>query len=281
MRAIGPLLLLIALLGAGPAPAAETRDPNEPELLYAADTGDIGKVKSLLDSGIDVNTHGLKRLSALNWAAYSGHLDIVQLLLERGASIDSFDNDPGWSALMNASATGHVEVAEYLLSKGARIDLQSNDKWTAIDFAAAHAQPEVVRMLLAHGADGAASLLSMVRKNDAAGVGLLLNAGVNANARGADGETALYRAMAVNEPEVATVLLAHDADPNLYPAEESNMDTPLKWAAYNCDWVMASALIGHGANKSGHGDDAYDLARTGWTHDMKPCASNLQELLRP
>jgi len=271
------MLLLFLLAGS----ALASSPPTDPPLLQAADQGDLEKVRQLLDSGVAVSTHSDNGLNALNWAAYSGHVDIARLLLERGIDVDSNKNTPGWSPLMNASNEGYIDVVELLLAKGARLDLASKDGWLALDFAAAKQHLDVVKALLAHGADGNASLLAMVGKGDIGGVSVLLAAGVSPDARDKDGETALYKAMAKHSFDIASVLLAHDADTNLYPTEASNMDTPLKWAAYFCDRIMVQALVAHGAKKSGHGDDAYDLARTGWTHDMKPCDSLVQDDLRP
>ena len=42
----------------------------------------------------------------LMYAAMGGHLDVVQLLVERGTNIDAQDKKSGWTALMQATYYG-------------------------------------------------------------------------------------------------------------------------------------------------------------------------------
>ncbi len=48
-------------------------------------------------------------------AALGGRLDIVKKLRARGAEVDG----PGWNALIYAATGGHDEVVRYLLAEGA------------------------------------------------------------------------------------------------------------------------------------------------------------------
>jgi serine/threonine-protein phosphatase 6 regulatory ankyrin repeat subunit B len=51
-------------------------------------------------------------------AAYKGSLEVVRLLLEKGANIDSKGND-GSTALKWATDAGHTEVVKLLQERGA------------------------------------------------------------------------------------------------------------------------------------------------------------------
>ena len=51
-------------------------------------------------------------------ASETGHIDVVRLLLENGADVDSHHNG-GWTALMPASQNGHLEVVHLLLQNRA------------------------------------------------------------------------------------------------------------------------------------------------------------------
>ena len=70
---------LLALLLALSAAAA---DPKE-DWWTAARKGDAPAVQTLLDKGIDVNAKTRYGATALWFAAYKGHLDVVKVLLER------------------------------------------------------------------------------------------------------------------------------------------------------------------------------------------------------
>ena len=60
----------------------------------AADRGDIATVKRLLDEGVDVNARNCLGCVALMYAAGSGHLDVVTMLLSQpGVCVNIRNND--------------------------------------------------------------------------------------------------------------------------------------------------------------------------------------------
>ena len=58
------------------------------ELLEAAKKGDFSKVKHLIESGCDVNYEDKDGYTALIFASFNGHLEIVKLLIAKGADIN-------------------------------------------------------------------------------------------------------------------------------------------------------------------------------------------------
>ena len=58
-----------------------------PELVYCSSLGEIEQVKALLEQGIDPNQTDDEGYSALQAAAENDYLDIVKLLLSKGAKI--------------------------------------------------------------------------------------------------------------------------------------------------------------------------------------------------
>ena len=75
-------------------------------------------VRLLCDHGADIDAReGLFNLTALSMAAYEGHLDVVQELVERNAEINARNTD-GWTALMGARVNGKADVAAYLVAHG-------------------------------------------------------------------------------------------------------------------------------------------------------------------
>lgn len=67
-----------------------TIDPRV-RLMYLANEADLDGIKEILDSGIDVNFRDIDNRTALHVAACQGYSDVVSLLLERGAEVDTKD----------------------------------------------------------------------------------------------------------------------------------------------------------------------------------------------
>jgi phosphoglycolate phosphatase-like HAD superfamily hydrolase len=92
-------------------------------LAIAAQSGQVETTRLLLDAGEDPNrfnppgTHS--HTTPLHQAVYAGHLDVVRLLVERGARLDLRDNIYDATALGWARYAGKEEIARYLESAGA------------------------------------------------------------------------------------------------------------------------------------------------------------------
>ncbi len=93
----------------------------------------------LLDRGVDVNARYGNDLTILMWAAgYSSEagvndvMEVMKLLLDRGAHIDDRDNR-GRTALMIAAELDHAEVVDFLLARGADKRLRDKQGKTAAD----------------------------------------------------------------------------------------------------------------------------------------------------
>lgn len=85
----------------------------------AATNGDTEKVLALLKDGIDVNTtFPIVRTHALMVAAAFGHVDTVSALIERGADVNAKDLT-GWTPLHAAAFKGNMQIVRLLLEKGA------------------------------------------------------------------------------------------------------------------------------------------------------------------
>ena len=134
------------------------------DLIRAVRRGDIVRVRELLDSGEDPNTREYyTNLPALIRASEYGHTEIVRLLLDRGADINS-QNDSGDTALIIKSKHGKVDMAEFLLDCGADPNIKNIKGDTALMSAARYSNSilvlaevadytKVVELLLLHGAD--------------------------------------------------------------------------------------------------------------------------------
>ncbi|GFY70710.1 ankyrin repeat and MYND domain-containing protein 2 [Trichonephila inaurata madagascariensis] len=77
-------------------------------LQHAADTGTYEMCKLLLDCGAEINlTKHFAQYSALTFAALSGNLDVVNLLLQSGASTTSVSSNNKTAAQMATSVGNH------------------------------------------------------------------------------------------------------------------------------------------------------------------------------
>ncbi len=119
-------------------PSARLPSPEEISgFCNAAQRGDLEFVRDMLDqfgAGI-VNARDNIDARAITWAAFSGHTEIVELLLQRGADIDAggTDNKP---ALSWAIGGNHHETAAALINRGASLDVKDNSDRTPADYAA-------------------------------------------------------------------------------------------------------------------------------------------------
>ena len=126
---------------------------NRTPLLRAAYGGHAEMMEWLLDQGADPEAHDVYRWHALYIASHQGHTALVSILLDRGFDINRRANH-GMVPLMTAAVHGHVGVVELLLSrKEIEIDRQDNIGWTALYLASFNNHSEVIELLLRAGAD--------------------------------------------------------------------------------------------------------------------------------
>ena len=97
---------------------AGAQDLNE-EFFAAARKGDSAALKALLDKGVNVNVKTRYGATALSYACDKGHVEVVRLLIERGADVNVKDTFYGEVPLGWALSHNFVEVVKLLLDKGA------------------------------------------------------------------------------------------------------------------------------------------------------------------
>ncbi|CRK19861.1 hypothetical protein BN1723_011991, partial [Verticillium longisporum] len=163
----------------------------------------------------------------LTWAAQNGHVDIVQLLLDKGADVNaqglwhgsglhgpSYKGGEYGNALYAASCEGHAEIVQLLLNKGADVNAQGGKYGNALYAASIRGNVEIAQLLLDKGADANAqggeygnALYAASYEGHAEIVQLLLNKGADVNAQGGKYGNALYAASIRGNVEIAQLLL--------------------------------------------------------------------------
>ncbi|KAA0163168.1 hypothetical protein FNF28_04395 [Cafeteria roenbergensis] len=114
--------------------AAAMSDAEMGQALWdAAGAGKTGEVTRLLEAGAPVNWANRRSgQSPLIKAAQKGHVELMRVLLDRGADLEAKDNN-GWTALIWAARNCHVEAVALLLDRGADPEVRDNDGRSALD----------------------------------------------------------------------------------------------------------------------------------------------------
>jgi ankyrin repeat protein len=119
------------------------------EALYqAAGEGKSAEVVSLLESGVNVNDRTSSGSYALNAAAVENEVDVIRVLLDRGAD-PNVQNSQGDTPLICATkyAGGKAATLELLVKGGTDLGMKDNKGNTALDYAKAKGQQEAISML--------------------------------------------------------------------------------------------------------------------------------------
>ncbi|KAF2720013.1 hypothetical protein K431DRAFT_192823, partial [Polychaeton citri CBS 116435] len=108
----------------------ETRALSPPSLpIYYAALLDMTWAMQLFKRDQDLNKPNKYDWTPLSSAAHSGFLEVVKLLLDKGAD-SSIASSRGWTPLNSAADEGHLDVVRLLLDNGADISTTSRDGWT-------------------------------------------------------------------------------------------------------------------------------------------------------
>ncbi|UKZ51788.1 hypothetical protein TrVGV298_005552 [Trichoderma virens] len=177
----------------------------------------------LLDKGADLESKDNESgRTPLSWAVAGGHTATVQLLLDKGADLESKDNEPGRTPLSWAAAGGHTATVQLLLDKGANSETKDNESGrTPLSWAAAGGHTATVQLLLDKGAN------SETKDNKS-------------------GRTPL--SWAAGEGHIATVRLLLDKGADLEPKDNESGRTPLSWAAWKGYTATVQLLLDKSAD---------------------------------
>jgi hypothetical protein len=144
-------------------PVAETANPEPPtakapdiSLWEAAMNGNIEAVTQHLAAGADVNAKDDNwGATPLHFAARNGHKNVAELLVVKGAAMNTKDDD-GRTPLHMVADIGHNGIAELLIAKGADVNAKDKKDFTPLD--GAKNKPEIAALLRKHGGKTGAEL---------------------------------------------------------------------------------------------------------------------------
>ena len=207
-------------------------------LMWAAHHGDVELVRALIRAGADAGLRNDFGTTAITEAAIIGSAPVIEALLEGGADPDT-RNPEGETPLMAVARGGRVAAARPLLDAGA--DVNAVEEWggqSALMWAAAYGQPEMVGFLAARGADVDARgvIRQWERKTITEPRPKDMNKG---------GFTPLLYAAREGCVDCARRLIEAGADPDLADPERV---TPINMALLNLHFDFAAYMIQAGAD---------------------------------
>jgi ankyrin repeat protein len=121
------------------------------QLIKAARSGNLNRVKELLNRGAKINAKDNNGYQAIHWATRQRHLPVVKELLNRGANIHARDNR-GRNPIYMAASLGHLPVVKELLNRGANIHARDTRGNQPIHRAVQFGHLPIVKELIRHGA---------------------------------------------------------------------------------------------------------------------------------
>jgi uncharacterized protein len=206
-------------------------------------------------------------------AAQLGSIEIVELLLSRGADIEGKD-DLGRTALISATEMGHLDVVANLLDRGAQIDARWPDE-TAFSAARERGHQTIASLLRSRGARF--TLRDAVELGDARAVEELLRSGADAN-EFLICESRCVRlvthAVRLGNAEIVGLFLEHEArlDENFFDER-----TLLAEAARAGHLYLVRQLIERGANVDAVGTDGLTALRWATREGQLAVAEHLKQ----
>ena len=210
--------------------AEDDKEEAASALYIAAKEGKEEVVHLLLQRGLYYTSQqlvGLQKLNmqeryletAIDIAAYNGHLNIVRMMLDFGASI-GFTEGLAFP-LYNAARNGKDDMVSFLLDRRADVNMVTKKQGvSALYIAALHGHKGVVAQLLANGAN--VSLCTLI-----------------------DGEPPLHAAVKAGHIDVLLALLEFQADVD--QVKEYNQ-TALLTSVLSFQAEVVTVLLEHGAN---------------------------------
>ena len=193
-----------------------TEDPRVTALVAAVTGGEVDAVRALLreDPSLASARDGTG-LPVLLLALFHQQREAADALLDAGPEL----------GVLEAAAAGRADrLRELIAADPDAIRERTPEGFTTLGLAAFLGGPEVVRVLLEHGADadddadnpfGVRPIHAASAAHDRESVRLLLEAGADPNQRQQGGFVPLHEAARSDDVEMARLLLDHGADPGL------------------------------------------------------------------
>lgn len=166
-----------------------------------------------------IGCHLITGEKTIHRAAFEGDLEKVKIIISRDhAQVNILDNSDQ-SPLYYASAAGHTEIVKFLLAHGANIEAGNDKDETPLAKAARFNHYDTVKTLLEHGAEtncrdflGRTPLHEATVQSGKEMIDLLISYGADISARNKYDSTPLHEAVSHNQIKAAKALVENGAD---------------------------------------------------------------------
>ncbi|KAL9903589.1 protein TANC2 isoform X2 [Glossina fuscipes] len=187
-------------------------------LTAAARNGCLNTVEILLSRGAKIDSHNKQGFTALGLSVKEGHWAVAEKLLENGADLDESVTSARKTSLMIAAEEGHIEIMEMLITRGANLETQDHEGFTALSWACLRGRQTAAKILMDKGCNknhadnnGRTPLDLAAYQGSANLVQYLLEQGANIEHVDVNGMRPLDRAIACRNIQVVQVFLRRGA----------------------------------------------------------------------
>lgn len=195
-------------------------------LFTAVSQGDTNFIDFLIDAGADINQVTRDSNYALLVAIENKNLKVIRHLLDKGAEINNVAIDMHKHVLFNLTTMENIDILKLLLERGASADIKNSSGQNPLHVFACwtHLNQEHVNEVgnLIVGPNnintedysGCTPLFNAVSSNNVAFVTLLLDKGAEPNSEDSWGETPLVRSLLFGDTKILKLLISNGADVN-------------------------------------------------------------------
>ena len=114
----------------------------------AAHFDDVNEVIDMLHGGMPINSRDKDGYTALYWAVFNNHTEVVDELLGNGADVNVRNSSYDWTPLHAAAHSNNTDMIKVLLEHGAERSIRNNRGETALDVARMFNGEEAIQQLL-------------------------------------------------------------------------------------------------------------------------------------